>query len=74
MVLATFVSFQTLGAGGAERPNIVWLVGENIDLDLGCYGQKLVSTPNLDRLAAEGVRFTRVFATAPVCARADRPS
>jgi N-sulfoglucosamine sulfohydrolase len=55
-------------ASGAERPNILWLVGENIDLDLGCYGGRLVATPNLDRLAAEGVRFTRVFATAPVCA------
>jgi arylsulfatase A-like enzyme len=57
-----------VSATAAERPNILWLVGENIDLDLGCYGQKLVATPNLDRLAAEGVSYTRVFATAPVCA------
>jgi arylsulfatase A-like enzyme len=48
-------------------PNILWLVGENIGHDLGCYGEKLVRTPNLDRLAAEGVRYTHVFATAPVC-------
>ncbi len=48
-------------------PNILWLVGENICLDLGCYGEKLVRTPNLDRLAAEGMRYTRVYATAPVC-------
>lgn len=51
-----------------RRPNIVWIVGENIALDLGCYGEKLVATPNLDRLAAEGVRYTRVFSTSPVCA------
>lgn len=51
-----------------RRPNILWIVAENIDLDLGCYGAKHVKTPNLDRLAEEGVRFTRVFATAPVCA------
>lgn len=51
-----------------RRPNILWIVAENIDLDLGCYGAKHVHTPNLDRLAASGVRFTRVFATAPVCA------
>jgi arylsulfatase A-like enzyme len=44
------------------------LIGENIGLDLGCYGQDLVVTPNLDRLAAEGTRFTRVFATSPSCA------
>jgi arylsulfatase A-like enzyme len=55
-------------APAAERPNILWLVAENIDLDLGCYGERLVATPNLDRLAAEGMRYTRVFATAPVCA------
>jgi len=51
-----------------HRPNILWIVAENIDLDLGCYGAKHVKTPNLDRLARAGVRFTRVFATAPVCA------
>jgi len=51
-----------------RRPNIVWIVAENINLDLGCYGARHVKTPNLDRLANEGVRFTRVFATAPVCA------
>lgn len=59
------------GHSGAAKPprppNILWLVGENIALDLGCYGEKLVRTPNLDRLAAEGVRYTRVYATAPVC-------
>jgi arylsulfatase A-like enzyme len=51
-----------------KRPNIVWLVAENIGLDLGCYHRDLVHTPHLDRLAADGVRFTRVFATSPVCA------
>jgi arylsulfatase A-like enzyme len=51
-----------------RRPNILWIVAENIDLDLGCYGMKHVKTPNLDGLAREGVRFTRVFATSPVCA------
>ena len=58
----------SLPAPAARRPNILWLVGENIDLDLGCYGEKLVSTPNLDRLAAEGVRYTHVFTTNPTCA------
>ena len=55
-------------AAGARRPNILWLIGENIKLDLGCYGAKHVRTPNLDRLAAEGVRYTRVFTTNPACA------
>lgn len=51
-----------------RRPNILWLIGENLKLDLGCYGEKLVHTPNLDRLAAEGARYTRVFSTSPSCA------
>ncbi len=51
-----------------RRPNIVWIVAENANLEFGCYGEQLVVTPNIDRLAAEGVRYTRVFSTAPVCA------
>ena len=51
-----------------KRPNILWIVGENLKLDLGCYGAKNVSTPNLDGLAAKGVRYSRVFSTSPVCA------
>ena len=51
-----------------KRPNILWLVGENLKLDLGCYGAKQVRTPNLDRLAERGVRYTHVFSTSPVCA------
>lgn len=52
----------------ARRPNILWIVGENMKLDLGCYGAKNVRTPHLDRLAKNGVRYTRVFSTSPVCA------
>jgi len=52
----------------AERPNIIWLVGEDTGPELGCYGDKQAITPNLDRLAREGARFTRAFTHAPVCA------
>jgi arylsulfatase A-like enzyme len=52
----------------AEKPNILWIVGENLKLDLGCYGAKNVKTPNLDKLAAKGERYTKVFSTSPVCA------
>ena len=41
--------------GLKKSPNILWIVAENIDLDLGCYGAKHVKTPNLDRLAQNGV-------------------
>jgi len=50
-----------------ERPNILWLVSEDNDTLLGCYGDKLARTPTLDKLAREGVLYERCFAQ-PVCA------
>jgi len=57
------------GCGGARdgRPNILWLIAEDICADLGCYGNPLVHTPNLDRLAAEGIRFNHAYVTGPIC-------
>ncbi len=51
----------------AARPSILWLIAEDLGPELGCHGTREVSTPNLDRLAARGVLYTRAFATAPVC-------
>jgi len=68
ILVALAVLCPLAGAHAVKRPNVLWLVGENLKLDLGCYGEKLVRTPNLDRLAAEGVRYTRVFSTNPACA------
>jgi uncharacterized sulfatase len=48
-------------------PNFVWIIADDMSPDIGAYGLKQVSTPNLDRLAAEGRRYTRAYATAPVC-------
>lgn len=50
-----------------DRPNIVWIITEDISLELGCYGDKLVQTPNLDKLAAQGTKYTNTFATGSVC-------
>lgn len=52
----------------AERPNILWISTEDISPDLGCYGDRYAISPNIDRLATEGVRFTRCFSHAGVCA------
>jgi uncharacterized sulfatase len=54
--------------GAATGPNVVWIVGEDMGPELGCYGDKNAVTPNMDRLAREGVRFTKCFTHAPVCA------
>jgi N-sulfoglucosamine sulfohydrolase len=50
-----------------KRPNVLWLIAEDFGVELGCYGTKEVWTPNLDKLAADGMRFTRAYTTAPVC-------
>lgn len=49
-------------------PNIIWLVAEDMSQDQGCYGNELVKTPVIDKLATEGMRFTNMFTTAAVCA------
>ena len=51
----------------AEPPNILWIVADDLSPDLGCYGDPRARCPRIDALAAEGIRFTRAFATAPVC-------
>ncbi len=68
ILLATFGLLALAAPSTARQPNILWLIGENLSHDLGCYGAADVHTPCLDRLASEGVRYTRVFATNPACA------
>jgi N-sulfoglucosamine sulfohydrolase len=68
LLLITSLAAASAAAPAPARPNILWLIGENLAHDLGCYGAKHVHTPHLDRLAAEGVRYTNVFATNPTCA------
>lgn len=51
-----------------RRPNILWISCEDISPDLGCYGSSYSISPNIDRLAAQGVRYTRAFTVAGVCA------
>ena len=51
-----------------KRPNIVWIVAEDLSPTLGCYGDPQAITPNLDKLASQSARFTRAFTHAPVCA------
>ena len=55
---------QTFG----ERPNILWISVEDLSPLLGAYGDKTIQTPNIDRLAREGITYTNAFATAGVCA------
>ena len=51
----------------ARKPNILWLVAEDMSPHFGCYGDRAVQTPNMDRLAADGILFENAFTTAPIC-------
>ena len=52
---------------GAERPNVLWFIVDDMSANFSCYGEKLIETPHVDRLAREGKRFSHAFVTAPVC-------
>lgn len=73
IVLATGVallSCQAHKSDRLERPNILWITCEDISPYLGCYGDSNAVTPNLDKLASEGVLYTNAYANVPVCAPA----
>ena len=53
----------------ADRPNVVFIMADDLGYgDLGCYGQQRIKTPAIDRLAAEGMKFTDFYAGSTVCA------
>jgi arylsulfatase len=79
VTLASRISWLTLVAccfAWSERanaveqpPNIILIIADDLGYgELGCYGQRWIKTPRIDRLAAEGIRFTQFYAGAPVCA------
>jgi uncharacterized sulfatase len=70
-VLATVIiviGFSVAELDAADRPNILWISCEDMSPNLGCFGDSYSTTPNLDALAAKGVRYTQAFATSGVCA------
>ena len=58
-----------VAAENAEKPNIIFVLTDDLGYhELGCYGQKIIETPNIDRIAREGIRFTQFYAGQAVCA------
>ena len=54
-----------------KLPNIIFIMADDMGYgDLGCYGQEVIQTPHIDRLASEGIRFTNFYSGSPVCAPA----
>lgn len=68
MLTLTVLASSPLTAADQERPNILLIMVDDLGwMDLACQGNKLVDTPNIDRLAAQGMRFTDAYSAAPVC-------
>lgn len=71
-VLGLAAGITASGAGKVKttaKPNIIYILADDLGYgELGCYGQKRIETPNIDKLAASGIRFTQHYSGAPVCA------
>lgn len=70
LLLLTAILSSLCGTSlAAEKPNLIWIMADDLGYgDLGCYGQQVIQTPRLDRMAREGIRFTQFYAGATVCA------
>lgn len=68
VVSVIIVSFSaSIVADSPVRPNVLWFVVDDMSANFSCYGETAVATPNVDRLAREGIRFANAHVTAPVC-------
>ena len=65
--LALIFSTGLQAAEPATRPNILWIIVDDMSANFSSYGERTIQTPHVDRLAREGTKFSRAFVTAPVC-------
>src|SRR5690606_4869235 len=59
---------QSVTPASTLRPNILWITSEDNGQQLGCYGDEFADSPNIDALAARGMRYANCWSNAPVCA------
>src|SRR5262245_1776582 len=69
-LIAIVATITTVTVAAEGRPNILWLTSEDHSPHMGCYGDKLARTPNVDALAAKGMLFQHAWSCYPVCAPA----
>jgi arylsulfatase A-like enzyme len=68
LVLFSLVSTKKQEKLNIDKPNIIYIMADDLGYgDLGCYGQKIIKTPNLDKMASEGLRFTNFYSGSTVC-------
>lgn len=61
------INLSGLAATAQEKPNILWIIADDLGTDLPCYGNKSVRSPNIDKLASEGITFTNLYSVTAVC-------
>ena len=67
LIALLLTAATALGTPVAEKPNVIWIIAEDMSCDFGYQGQPLVDTPHVDRLAKEGVAFSNAYVSSPVC-------
>ena len=67
VTLCAFLLCWTANAAESDRPNILYIALEDITPMMGCYGDAYAKTPNIDKLASEGVRFDNAITQNPIC-------
>lgn len=67
LLILSLTTIRALAADPVARPNIVWIVVDDMSANFGCYGETAIKTPHVDQLAQQGIQFTQAFTTAPVC-------